>query len=171
MIMSLCLCPLTDDTKIALHLRDNQGRSLSSTAVDSNNCCWCVTSLRHVFVPAGGGSLSASCFPSHRWGTGPSSPLSSFLKGCVAQWADKDVQCLTVDCRDPLNCLRGVREEGRRVFCPEIDVVLSNLFQTKSLRQSKNRVCDVFFMLWLYWCRPEVEKKIAVQIYSFLYIQ
>lgn len=58
--MSFSLCLLTDDTKIALHLRDNQGRSPSSTAVASNNCCChgcCLT-------PCGfyGVSFSASCF-------------------------------------------------------------------------------------------------------------
>lgn len=59
----LCLCLLADDTKIALHLRDNQGESTSSSA-----------------LPLTRDSLSASCFLFWRIG-----PRLLF----VAQSADK----------------------------------------------------------------------------------
>lgn len=50
---SFSLCLLTDDTKIALHLRDNQGRSLSSTAVVSKTVvvvAMCLYSLLYLWL-------------------------------------------------------------------------------------------------------------------------
>lgn len=49
----LSLCLLADDTKIALHLRDNQGKSSASSALVSGCCCCygcCRVLCSHVLV-------------------------------------------------------------------------------------------------------------------------